>query len=84
MNIDDRLEKLADRVDALTRSVELLTSFHRDNEQRMARLMERADRNEERMGQMIGHMEQMIDAVTRLANIAGAHERRITDLEDQP
>ena len=81
MNIDDRLEKLADRVDALTRSVELLTSFHRDNEQR---IMERADRNEERMGQMIGHMEQMIDAVTRLANIAGAHERRITDLEDQP
>ncbi|HYW44545.1 MAG TPA: hypothetical protein VE959_16915 [Bryobacteraceae bacterium] len=63
MNIDDRIEKLTERVDALTHSVELLATFHRDNEQRMG---------------------QMIDAITRLANIAGAHERRLTDLEDQP
>jgi hypothetical protein len=33
MNIDERLE-------ALTHSVELLASFHKDNEQRLGQLME--------------------------------------------
>ena len=55
MTIDERIE-------ALTQSVELLASFHKDNEQRMARMM---------------------DAITRLANIAVNHEERIEDLEDE-
>jgi len=38
MTIDERLEALTGRVDALTQSVELLASMHRDNEKRMARM----------------------------------------------
>lgn len=53
MTIDERIE-------ALTQSVELIASFHKDNEKRMALMM---------------------DAITRLANIAGNHEERIEDLE---
>ncbi|HZU26768.1 MAG TPA: hypothetical protein VFA04_14680 [Bryobacteraceae bacterium] len=41
MDIDERMEKLVDRVDALTQSVELLVSLHRDFESRTTAIMER-------------------------------------------
>jgi Na+/phosphate symporter len=40
MNFDERLEKLGSGVDALTESVELISSLHRDNEKRMAQMMD--------------------------------------------
>jgi len=49
MNIDERLT-------ALTQSVELLASFHKDGEKRMERLdqhMERLDQHLERLGQYV-------------------------------
>lgn len=38
MTTDERIEKLAERIDALTQSVELLASMHKANEKRMARM----------------------------------------------
>ena len=40
MNYEERLEKLGNRVDALTESVDLIASLQRDNEKRMAQMME--------------------------------------------
>jgi predicted nuclease with TOPRIM domain len=40
VTIDERLERLTERTEALTQSVELLASMHKDNEQRMAVLAE--------------------------------------------
>ncbi|MGA3087313.1 MAG: hypothetical protein ABSD75_01790 [Terriglobales bacterium] len=37
MNIDDRLEKLTERTDALTQSMELLVSMRKDTEKRLDR-----------------------------------------------
>lgn len=64
MNIDERIE-------ALTHSVELLASFHKDSEERMAKFHKE---NEERMA-------KLLDTMIRLGNIVIAHERRIEDLE---
>ena len=36
MNTDERLDRLAERVDAIAQSVELLTSLHRDMEKQTA------------------------------------------------
>jgi prefoldin subunit 5 len=36
MTIDERLERLTERVDAIAQSVELLTTLHRDLEQQTA------------------------------------------------
>jgi prefoldin subunit 5 len=67
MTIDERLEKLTERHEALTMNVEL-------HDARMAKLEE--------------YMGEMMQAITRLGNIAAVngkqvedHERRIKDLE---
>lgn len=60
MNIDERLE-------ALTHSVELLASFHKDNEARMDKMTEA--------------ITKLTDAMTVLANTMVNHEGRIDGLE---
>jgi len=72
MTIDERIE-------ALTHSVELLASFHRDMEQR----------TEEHMAGIRAHTAVLTDTMNRLANIVihhdeqiEDHDRRLKDLED--
>ena len=67
MNIDERLEKLAERHEALTQTVELIAAMQRDNDARFA--------------QVTRNFETVLDSIKRLENIAAAHERRIEDLE---
>jgi hypothetical protein len=64
MNTDERLDRLTDRVDALTHNVELLASMHKDHEVRFERF-EQA---------MTGFAGDVRDAVGRLARIAEANE----------
>jgi hypothetical protein len=71
MNIDERLEaltqtveKLAEKVGALTESVELLAGIHKDNEKASARL-----------GKYVRSVMQMVlDHETRLRSIEGDDE----------
>jgi hypothetical protein len=74
MTIDERLEKLAERTDAIAQSVELLTSLHMDSDRRY----------EERFAKTEEHMVQLIDTMNRLGNIVISHEERLDDLEDHP
>jgi prefoldin subunit 5 len=82
MDIDERLA-------ALTQTVELLASFHRDGEKRMERLdqhmerldqhMERLDQHMERLGQ---HMEQFAQATKGLAKRNDRLENLVTDIAE--
>ena len=67
MNIDERLEKLTERQDALTQSVELLTHMHRDNEIRYQDMEKR--------------FERILTVIEQLANLAANHDSRISNLE---
>ena len=40
MTTDERLDRLIERHEALTQSVELITSMQRDNEERMTKLID--------------------------------------------
>jgi hypothetical protein len=62
------------KLEALTQTVELLARMHVDHEKEYH---ERSIRTDERLA-------QLMDAMTRLANIAEAHEERLDDLEDKP
>jgi hypothetical protein len=73
MTIDERLEKLAERTDAIAQSVELLTSLHLDSERRY----------EERFAKTEERMTQLMETMNRLANIV-IHEERLDGLEDRP
>jgi 4-hydroxy-3-methylbut-2-enyl diphosphate reductase IspH len=66
MTIDERLERLADRHEALAQSVELLLVATRENTENIRKLVEVSNRDAE--------------SIRSLARIAESHERRITDL----
>ena len=67
MNIDERLDKLAQRHEALTQSVELLVAATMANTDNIAKLVEVTNRD--------------ADDIRALARIAESHERRISDVE---
>jgi hypothetical protein len=61
MNLDERLE-------ALTHSVELLATMHKDGEKRMERLE--------------GLVTGIAEGTARLLHVVEVHEQRISDLEE--
>ena len=73
MNIDERIE-------ALAQTVELLARMQIDNEKRYA---ERFAEIDEPFRQNEQRMAQVLDAINRLANIAEAHDVRL-DNQEQP
>ena len=80
MTIDERLE-------ALTQSLELLASMHRDEEQRgderFTQVTEMAKRTDERFAQVTHNFEIVLDSIKRLERIALAHEDRTYDHQDR-
>jgi metal-responsive CopG/Arc/MetJ family transcriptional regulator len=94
MTIDERLERLAERHEALAQTVELFIAENREaqreNAKKIAALAIIAEQNETRCQEMVQSIRrldvrtgQMMDAITRLASIAGAHEERIGRLENR-
>lgn len=73
MNIDERLEKLAERHEALTQTVELIAAMQRDNEKRW----------EERFGEIRMAIQHDGENIRALARIAEIHHERLSRLEDQ-
>ena len=69
MTIDERLEKLAARHEALAQTVELIVGMQRENEQRFAVVTR--------------NFEVVLDSIKRLERIAVAHEERLDDIESQ-
>ena len=76
MSIDERLDRLTERHEALTQTVELVAGMQRENEERFAR-------NEERFARTEARLAQLMDTMNRLANIIIAHEQRLEDLENR-
>lgn len=68
MTIDERLDKLTERHEALTQTVESLMHAQMENEQALKK-------NQTLLTGVI----QSIDSLSRIAHL---HERRISDLED--
>jgi prefoldin subunit 5 len=96
MTIDERLERLADRHEALSNTVELLThdidalrAEGKETGEKIRALAVIAEQNEVCAGQMMGaitsleaNAAQMMDAITRLARVGDNHEDRINDIEN--
>jgi hypothetical protein len=80
MTIEEKLDRLTERTEAIARSLELLVGMHRDLEKQTAEGFAKASatqaKNDERMG-------QLMETMTRLGNIVIAHEERIERIEDR-
>ncbi len=74
MTIDERLDRLTERHEALTQSVELLVHEQREFVQNSKALQEK--------NQVL--MAHVLEGIDGLARIARVHERRISDLEGGP
>jgi hypothetical protein len=72
MTIDERLDKLTERHEALTQTVELIAQMQKDNERIFA---ERSTEFDRRMG-------QVLEAITQSGHIAESHDHRPDNLED--
>jgi hypothetical protein len=75
MNIDERLEKLAERHEALTQTVELMAAMQRDNDARFAQI----SRDLERLGALAQQDGEHIRALVRVAEL---HHERLSRLEE--
>jgi len=71
VSIDERLEKLAERHEALAQTVELMAA---ENQQRLREMAARDKQIDKRF-------TEVIDGIARLLHVAEIHEHRITDLE---
>jgi len=85
MNIDERLE-------ALTQSVELLASMHKDNEARIEKRDQRMEQFAKELGQEMkslgkrnARLESLVtdiaEGTARLLHVVEVHEQRINRLE---
>jgi NCAIR mutase (PurE)-related protein len=89
MTIDERLEKLTERHEALAQAMELNASLQRDNDQRTRQAIDaligmqgdHERRINEAMKTLIGSQRSMMDAVTRLSNIVADHDIRLDGIE---
>lgn len=89
MTIDERLERLTDRHEALSQTIELLThdidalrAEGKETGEKIRMLAIIAEQNEVRAGRNESRMEQMMDAMRSLARAVEAHERRLDQIEN--
>jgi hypothetical protein len=79
MTIDERLERLTERHEALTQSVELMALENRERDRRQAEIMEGlAAENRERDRRQA----EIMEGLASLVHVAEIHEHRIERLED--
>jgi hypothetical protein len=67
MTVDERLEKLVERHEALSQTVEIIAGMQRDSQKRF--------------DQVTHNFEIVLDSIKHLETIATSHEDRLEDLE---
>ncbi len=75
MTIDERLEKLTERHEGLTQTVEIIAGMQREYERRFLE-------NEKRFAETDRRLAQVLEAIVGLGNIAESHDHRLDRLED--
>jgi len=80
MTIDERLERLAERHEALTQSVELMIAENRERDAKAAAAVAASEQKFEVIRQTF---LTCLDSIQSLERIATAHEARIGRLESE-
>jgi len=81
MNIDERLERLTERHEALTQSVELLLAAHKTTDSRIERMIQGMEQLSKADARLENVVTQIAEGTARLLRAIEAHEQRISDLE---
>ena len=82
MDIDQRLDRLTERHEVLTQSVELFIASTRESLNRFERVSEENDKRlTARMADLTGRMADLMDTMNRLGHIVISHDERLDDAE---
>jgi hypothetical protein len=85
MSIDERLEKLTERHEALTQSIELIYHDHQQFGEYIRNAAQIAEANTKANSEHIDALVRIVGAqgenISALARVAEIHERRLTGLE---
>jgi len=73
MTIDERLDRLVQRQEALTESVQMLLDSHREHEERSEKQFAQL------FGQIALRLREVTNGIDRLARVAGVHQERLDD-----
>ena len=82
MTIDERLDRLVERHEALTQTVEHLALQGEEQNKRIRLQGENIDKILENIGKILIALEKDGENIRGLAHIAEIHEHRISDLEE--
>ena len=77
MNIDQRLE-------ALTRAIEMMAQQHASHDDNLNRLFELHAKSEEKMNRLVEFQAKNETLMAQLMEAVISHERRLSDLEGGP
>jgi hypothetical protein len=78
MTIDERLDRLTERHEALTQTVELMAHMQQEAFAKHELTFEKHDRAQEKNEVL---MARIMESINDLARIAHVHEQRISDVE---
>ena len=81
MTIDERLDRLTERHEALTQTVEIIASMHSENEKRFAEMRRE---NEKRFAENEQRFQKLTELFGGLLGIVKQHELRLNNLEFPP
>lgn len=80
MDIDARLDRLTERHEALTQTVEIVAGMQRENEKAISRLEAAVEKNDNAISRLERALEKTLGAVEKLVEIVTRHEQRLDDL----
>ena len=76
MTLDERLERLTERHEALTQSVELIVAENRQAAENMANLAAENKQRDRRLG-------EIMEGIASLLHVAEIHEQRLDQHDDR-
>lgn len=81
MTIDERLDRLTERHEALTQSVEILLATTKQDAENIVMLLATTKQDAKNIEMLLAATKQDAENIRALARIADMHDRRLTRIE---
>ena len=81
MTIDERLEKLTERHEALAQTMELMVAENRERDGRLDKLAEDVSKVSDNMNQLITTVDRVVGSVEKLTLVVANHQVKLRNLE---
>jgi hypothetical protein len=81
VTIDERLEKLTERHEALAQTMELMVAENRERDGRLDKLAEDVSKVSENMNKLITTVDRVVGSVEKLTLVVANHQVKLRNLE---